>query len=131
MFLMRMLPVIAIALGGAFGFAADATVDAKTGAILNALGAHLSAAKTAEVNLRLAVKNTNGPAPRGDLTADYLLSVERPNKMALVLNKGDLGATVVSDGTNTFTFVPKPAMYTVQKASKQIGGVENAAAPGD
>src|SRR4051812_22572352 len=121
MFLMRKLLVVVIAIGGALGgFGAEVRVDAKAGAILDALGAQLSAAKTAGVNLRLNVKNTNGPAPLGDLTADYLLSVERPNKMALVLKEGTLGATVICDGTNTFTFIPKPAMYTVQKASKQI-----------
>jgi peroxiredoxin len=51
--------------------------------------------------------------------------------MALVLKEGALGATVVCDGTNTITFVPQPPMFTIQKASKQIGGVDLAAQTAD
>src|SRR6476619_7570804 len=131
MFLMRIL-LVAMAIGGWLrGFGAEALVDAKVNAILNALSAQLSAAKTAEVNLRLTVSATNGPASLGEVAANYSLAVERPNKMALVLKDGSLGATVVCDGTNTITFIPKPAMYTVRKASKQIGALEMASQTAD
>lgn len=112
-------------------FGAEARVDAKSNEILNAVGAGLAAAKSAELELRLSVKTTNGPTPGEDLAAAYTLVVERPNKFALVLKSGTLGATIVCDGTNTVTFIPEPAMYTVQKAAKQIGGIENAAPAGD
>src|SRR5256885_270899 len=84
MFLIWRLLVFAIASGVFLAFGGEA-VDPKAGAILNSLGATLAAAKSAEVELHLAVKTTNGPAAAGDLAADYLLSVDRPNKMALVL----------------------------------------------
>src|SRR3954467_835190 len=133
MFLIRML-LLAVAIGGGAGgvaVAAEGSVDAKATAILDGLSAQLAAAKTAEVELRLGVRATNGPAPLGDLAANYSLAIERPNKLALVLKEGALGATVVSDGTNTITFVPEPPMFTVQKASKQIGGIELAAQTAD
>jgi hypothetical protein len=124
MFLIRLL-CVAIAMSGVWRVvSAEAVVDAKASAILNSVSAQLAAAKTAEVELRLAVTATNGPAAVGDLAANYALSVERPNKMALVLKQGTLGATVISDGTNTVTFIPQPPTYTVQKASKQIGAAE-------
>src|SRR4051812_25050534 len=96
--------------------AADAIVDAKSAAILQNLSLQLTAAKTAEVNLHLTAKTTNAPIADGNLAADYALAIERPNKMALVLKDGNLGATVVCDGTNTTTFIPKPGVYTVSKA---------------
>jgi peroxiredoxin len=131
MFLIRML-FVAMAVGGVVcGVGAETPVDAKSSTILNGVSAQLSATKTAEVELRLSVHATNGPAPLGELSANYSLSIERPNKMALVLKDGSLGATVVCDGTNTITFVPKPSMFTVQKASKQIGGVDLAAQTAD
>jgi hypothetical protein len=131
MILLRML-FVALAIGGWLGgLRAEALIDAKASAIVNALSAQLSAAKSAEVNLRLRVSSTNGPAPLGDVAANYSLAVERPNKMALLLKDGSLGATVVCDGTNTITFIPKPAMYTVHKASKQIGTLEMASQTAD
>jgi hypothetical protein len=96
-------------------------VDAQASEILNALGTQLAGAKTAEAQLHLSVKTPIAPKGEGDLAADYLLSISRPNKLALVVKEGNMGATVVSDGTNTITFIPKPSIYTVQKASPTIG----------
>ncbi|HUS34445.1 MAG TPA: DUF2092 domain-containing protein [Verrucomicrobiae bacterium] len=114
----------------AFWFAALAVclhgaVDPDAERVLESVSAALANAKTAEVDLHLAVKTPTAPSGEGDLTADYRLSVERPNRMALVLQKGNLGATVVSDGTNVVTFLPKPAVYTVEKASGRIGAIES------
>lgn len=128
MSLMRILVIAVLTACAWQGVAAEAVVDPKADAILTALSARLSSAQTAEVELRLAVKSTNGPAPVGDLAATYSLAVARPNKIAMVLKQGALGATVVCDGTNTITFVPQPPMYTVRAAGKHIGGVDPAAA---
>jgi peroxiredoxin len=106
-------------------------VDARVNEIMVAIGAQLAPAKTAEVNLHLAVKTPTAPTGEGDLAADYFLSVQRPNRWALLLKQGTLGATVVCDGTNTITFIPKPAIYTVQKASNKIGAQENPGPTGD
>jgi peroxiredoxin len=99
-------------------------VDPEAARILGAVSATLTNARTAEVALHLAVKTPT--APTGNLSANYRLSVERPNRLALVLDKGDLGATVISDGTNIITFLPKPAVYTMQKAPARIGAIESA-----
>jgi hypothetical protein len=105
---------------------ARGAVDVEAGRLLDSISAALTNARTAEVDLYLAVKTPTAPTGEGDLAADYKLSVERPNRMALVLQKGNLGATVISDGTNVVTFLPKPAVYTVEKASGRIGAVESA-----
>jgi thiol-disulfide isomerase/thioredoxin len=46
----------------------------------------------------------------------YSLAVERPNKLALVLESGDTGITLVSDGKKLYTYVPMLKQYTVEKA---------------
>jgi hypothetical protein len=110
----------------ALGVWVHGAVDPEAGRVLDAVSAALTNARTAEVDLHLAVKTPTAPSGEGELAADYKLSVERPNRMALVLQKGNLGATVVSDGTNVVTFLPKPAVYTVEKATDRIGAVEGA-----
>ncbi|MGZ5546314.1 MAG: DUF2092 domain-containing protein [Limisphaerales bacterium] len=106
-------------------------VDARADEILSALGAQLAGAKTAEAQLHLAVKTPIAPRGEGDLAADYSLSVARPNRLAMVVKEGNMGATVVSDGTNTVTYIPKPSIYTVQKASPTIGVTESSGPMGD
>ena len=112
-------------------FSVHAAVDVDAARILNRIGAQLTGANTAEVNLRLNVKTPTAPTGEGDLAADYKLSVERPNRMALILQSGNVGATFVSDGTNAVTFLPKPAIYTIEKAPSQIGRISGAEATGD
>jgi len=46
----------------------------------------------------------------------YSLAVERPDKLALVLDKGDTGITLVSDGKKLYTYVPMLKQYTVEEA---------------
>lgn len=105
---------------------AQGAVDPEAGRVLDSISSTLTNARAAEVDLHLAVKTPTAPSGEGDLAADYRLSVERPNRMALVLQNGNLGATVISDGTNVVTFLPKPSVYTVEKASGRIGAVESA-----
>lgn len=120
---MRLFRIVALVFG-TLCFGIHAAVDPEAARILDALSTTLTNARAAEVELRLTVKTPT--APTGNLAADYRLSVERPNRMALVLEKGDLGATVLSDGTNITTFLPRPAVYTVAKAPNQIGAADNA-----
>ena len=105
-------------------------IDAKADDLLKRVSAHIASAKTAEVELRLGIKI---PAPEGarDMAANYSLSIERPNKMALLLKDEGAGATVVSDGTNSITYIPKPRIYTIQKAPPKIGAIEQAGPTGD
>ena len=50
----------------------------------------------------------------------YSLAVERPDKLALVLESGDNGITLVSDGKKLYTYVPMLKQYTVEKAPGSI-----------
>jgi len=120
MFYARLM-VVLLALGAGSGFAAPARIDAASDQILRKVAADFQAAQTAEVDLHLAVKVQ---APAQNLSADYALSIARPNKFALIRKQGDLAASTISDGTNAVTFLTKPNVYSVQAAPKDITGIE-------
>ena len=46
----------------------------------------------------------------------YGLAVDRPDKLALVLESGDSGITLVSDGKKFYVYVPMLKQYTVEDA---------------
>ena len=129
--LMQFMRIFAAILALVLALPAFAALDAESARILDHISARLTTAKTAQVNLRLNVKTPTAPTGEGDLTANYKLSVERPNRMALILDTGYLGATVISDGTNLVTFLPKPAIYTVEKAGPQLGRPNSGESTGD
>jgi hypothetical protein len=104
----------------------SAKVDGRSEEILRKLSAEISTAKTAEVELHLSAKVQQAQPilPKEALDAQYSLSIERPNKLALLLKEGALGATAVSDGTNAFTYIPTLKVYSVHPAPKDISGID-------
>jgi peroxiredoxin len=98
---------------------AEAKIDAKTQELARKLTARFQTAKSAEVNLEVVVK-LQGPDAKA-MPATYSLSVEKPNRIALIFKEGAIGASVYSDGTNGATFIPMLKQYTVRPAPKNIG----------
>jgi len=127
---MRMLflwRVIAVLLAGASaGFAAEKPldIDAAADRVMRNVATTMGAAKTAEVDLGLTINMEQAPVPQGNLVVSYALAIERPNKLAMALKEGTLGATVVSDGTNSTMFIPPLKAYTVQPAPKDLSGLD-------
>src|SRR4051812_17076667 len=109
MLIARMMLLMGLIAGNVF--AAAPAIDAASEKLLRQVTAEFRAAKTAEVDLHLGVKIKTPPQ---NLTADYSLSIARPNKFALIRKQGDLGASAISDGTNATTFLTKPNVYSVQ-----------------
>lgn len=102
--------------------ALGAEVEPASEQILRKLAAEMSAARTAEVDLQLSVKVRE--QMEESLSLRYDLAVERPNKLALRLKEGTLGASVISDGTNTVTYVPALKAYTSKTAPADFSGIE-------
>lgn len=58
------------------------------------------------------------------MNSQYSLALQRPNKFALVLKSGMMGATVVSDGEKLYTSMPMMEnKYTVVDAPKTLGEI--------
>ena len=56
------------------------------------------------------------PGMKQEMWTDYSLAVQRPNRFALVLKEGMMGATKVSDGAKFYTYVPAAKTYSEEDA---------------
>jgi peroxiredoxin len=115
---------------GAFGFSIEAAapkIDPNTVDLLSRLTAQFRKAKTAETEFTITLQQTN--ALRQDPPNRYAIAVAKPNKIALTLKEGDVGASVFSDGTNVTAFVPMMNRYTIQPAPGQISLLVMQSAP--
>ena len=120
MFYAQVILLLAFFAGASMGAAPK--VDADSEKLLRALTEEFRAAKTAEVDLKLEAKIK---APALELSTDFSLAIARPNKFALLRKQGDLTVSAISDGTNAFTFLTKPNVYSMQSAPKDISGLES------
>ena len=58
------------------------------------------------------------------MNSEYHLAVQRPNKLAMVLKQGMMGATIVSDGEKLYTYIPMMEnKYTVEDAPRKLGEI--------
>lgn len=105
-------------------FGADSRIDPRAAELLRKVTAQVQSAKTAEMDLRLEALLKSEAAPKDNISMRYGLSIERPNKIALVLKEGTMGATAISDGVTATTFIPTLKIYTVHPAPRDIGGLE-------
>lgn len=105
-------------------FGAEPKIDPRAAELLRKVTTQVQAAKTAELDLRLEAQLKSEAAPKDNISMRYGLSIERPNKIALLLKEGTMGATAISDGVTATTFIPTLKIYTVHRAPKDIGGLE-------
>jgi peroxiredoxin len=52
--------------------------------------------------------------------------LERPNRFALVVDKGVMGTTIISDGTQLVQYVPMTNKYTIKEAPADLAGLTEA-----
>jgi peroxiredoxin len=99
--------------------AANPKIEPRAEELARKMIAPLASAKSLEVDLKVTVDlmaKTEAPA-------NYSLAIARPNKIALVLKDGVIGASIYSDGTNATTFVPMMNRYVVMPSKKTISAV--------
>jgi peroxiredoxin len=53
----------------------------------------------------------------------FTLRLERPNRFALVVDEGEMGTTIISDGKQLIQFLPMTNRYTVQEAPDDLAGL--------
>jgi peroxiredoxin len=99
--------------------AEPAKIEPKAEELIRKITAPFQAAKSAEVDLKVIVELPD----KKESAASYALAVTKPNRIALVMNEGVIGASIFSDGTNTTTFVPMLNRYVVGPAPKQIADI--------
>ncbi len=99
---------------------APAGIDAKSQEILTKLLNTFKMATSAEAGIRMSMEISLPGLPPQNMSGDYSFAMQRPNKIAMVLTNGMMGATVVSDGTNMLTHLPMLRKYTLTPAGKDL-----------
>jgi hypothetical protein len=98
---------------------AAAQIDEKADAVLRAAAAHLAKQK----RFRFLVHQTRTTTSAGidhQESSGYLYAVARPGKLAVVLQEGDDGFTLVSNGEKLLYHVPITGRYLRMDAPKTI-----------
>lgn len=77
-------------------------------------------AKTFNGQMAIKMKIELPGLPPQDFAMNYDLAMERPNKYAMTLKEGAMGANSVSDGKNLYIHVPMVNKYMVQPAPTNL-----------
>jgi len=94
-------------------------VDPKAVAIVRSFTEKLKSFKTFSFTLISNIKSENeGMRQEYFSTASFALA--RPGKVAMVLTKGFMGGSLVSDGKDVSLYIPMSSQYAVKKAPEQL-----------
>jgi peroxiredoxin len=103
------------------------TADAKSEEVFRRLCDSLSQADNFRVNATMEWRRTSHG--RSERTGSrYAIAVQRPNKLAAVQKKGKIGATVISNGEDLFTYLPHRESYAIEDAPADLEGLGGALA---
>jgi len=69
------------------------------------------------------VMNTQMQGAKQEMTTEYSLAAQRPNRFAMVLKKGLMGSTLVCDGAKLYTCLPMLKRYTESQAPAELSDV--------
>ena len=94
-------------------------IDAEAQKVLDAMGAYYKGLKSFSLDESTEMV-MEAQDMKQTMTSDYTVAMERPNKVARILKEGMMGATVVSDGTTLYTYVPMFKKYLQDDAPASI-----------
>lgn len=103
--------------------AQDAKVDPKADEIVKALVEHYSSLDTAsakltlDVNIEAPAEEEGGEAETETIHGVWDFAAEKPNHFSMRIVEGEIGMTVVSDGTDLFMFSPNDLLYMKDTAA--------------
>ncbi|MEI6236365.1 MAG: DUF2092 domain-containing protein [Planctomycetota bacterium] len=95
-------------------------LDGKGIAILRSAIDYLASTTKYSMTLHNTTTFDGGPGKFKESTGKYEVSVERPNKMAMVIKDGDLRCAVISDGKTLCTYAPPLKVFAQRDAPKTL-----------
>ncbi len=102
-------------------------IDPAGDRVMREFSLHLRRLKSFRVDVDSTVRSTiRGVHVGRHLDSTYTLAVERPNKLALVLQRGSVGTTIMCDGQTFWRYWPLMKRYTEGQAPKTLDGVATA-----
>ncbi len=95
-------------------------LDGKAIAIVRSAIEFLNSTTNYSTTLSNKATLTGGPGKKKEIATKYEISVERPNKLAMVIKDGELRCAVLSDGKTLCTYAPPLKVYTQHDAPKTL-----------
>jgi hypothetical protein len=95
-------------------------LDSQTAEVLRAAGEYLQGLQSFHCECTGTHKST-GREKGTEFVAEYSITLQRPNRAAVLLKRGHSGAIIVSDGRRVHTLVPLMKKYTEQEAPQDLG----------
>lgn len=99
--------------------ATAASFDPKADEVLKKTVAFYKSLKSFTCDLKSETK-VNQPGMVQVFSSSYSLAVEKPNKLAVVMNDGGNGGTYVSDGKQETIFIPATDKYVTDEAPQDL-----------
>ena len=123
----RSIAVAAVVLLGAsiVSTARAAKIDPEAEKLVQKVSDYYAGLKAFRSVLASSMKISSAEAPAIDkeMKLTYDIAVDRPKRLSAVLKAGSLGATVVSDGKQLFTYSPETGKYSVQDAPATVDDI--------
>ncbi len=98
----------------------NAMLDGKALAVIRSSIDFLKSTTTYSTTLTNKSTLEGGPGKKQESNGKYEISVERPNKLAMIIKDGDLRCSIISDGKALCTVAPKLKVYTQRDAPKTL-----------
>ena len=115
--------VAVVTLHAAAGEAEGLALDGKALAVLRSSFDFLSSASNYSTTLTNSATIDAGRGRKQETTGRYEISVELPNKLALIIKDGDLRCSVISDGNALCTIAPPLKAYAQRDAPKSLAEI--------
>ena len=90
--------------------AAPAAMDPKARELLEQMCAYFAGLKGFSLNVKASMK-LEAQGMKQDMTSEFMMAVEKPNRIAIVLREGLMGGTMVCDGTKLYSCIPQLKRY--------------------
>jgi|GEM_PF-6643805 len=98
-------------------------VDAKALNAFRAAAEYLQSLDRFSVSMQSTMRAELVGEIKQDIGSDYKLIFERPNRFAITLQNGETGASMISDGKQQVTYLPRKKKYSVQDAELSFAAV--------
>lgn len=101
---------------------ADPGIDSKSREILENVSKYYSNLPSLTVKHRMDFKVVSG-SREDEWSTHFSIAMRRPNRLALELNSGRFGQTVISDGGEMLLYTPFEGNYRIADAADDFGGI--------
>ena len=94
-------------------------IDPKAEQLIRQMSDYLGGCKNMRLDLT-SVTKMRGEGMYQEFVSKFTVAIQRPDKLAMILKSGMMGATVVSDGKNSTIYFPMMRRYMIKPAPDKI-----------